>query len=218
METSRKRIIDFIDYQGIKPSVFLEKTGLKKGFIDRSHQNSGASDIFLAKILEVYPEMNPTWLLTGKGEMLIEKNTLNAIELRNEPIDGLIPILSTEVAAGFGSAGFAIEQKDIMAYVNIPMFEGKVDFMVPVRGNSMSPRYNQGDYVACRKISNDTFIQWNEIHVIGTREQGLLLKRIKQGEKGFLLAISDNAEYPVLDIPETEITGLALVLGGICME
>lgn len=49
---------------------FLEKTGLKKGFVDKSHINSSASDIYLSKILESYPEINAEWLLTGKGEML----------------------------------------------------------------------------------------------------------------------------------------------------
>jgi hypothetical protein len=72
LETARKRIIYFIENQRIKPSEFLKKTELKKGFIDKSHQDSGASDITLAKILECYPNLSANWLLTGKGEMLLE--------------------------------------------------------------------------------------------------------------------------------------------------
>lgn len=72
METARKRIIHFIENQRIKPSDFLLKTGLKKGFIDKSHQESGASDIALSKILEHYPNLSAKWLLTGKGEMMLE--------------------------------------------------------------------------------------------------------------------------------------------------
>lgn len=70
MDTARKRILHFIEHQSIKPSDFLKETGLKKGFIDRSHENSGASDIHLSKILEHYPRLSAKWLLTGKGEML----------------------------------------------------------------------------------------------------------------------------------------------------
>lgn len=70
METSRRRIIHFIEEQGIKPKEFLEKTGLSKGFIDRSHQKSGATDIHLSKIIEAYPALNPEWLITGKGPMI----------------------------------------------------------------------------------------------------------------------------------------------------
>ncbi|MDX6191592.1 hypothetical protein SGQ83_19715 [Flavobacterium sp. Fl-318] len=73
MDTSRKRIIYFIENQRIKPSEFLKKTELKKGFIDKSHQDSGASDLFLSKILENYPELSAEWLLTGKGKMIKEE-------------------------------------------------------------------------------------------------------------------------------------------------
>ncbi len=70
MDTARKRIIDFIENQNIRPKDFLLKTGLAKGFVDRSHQKSGISDINLSKILESYPELNAEWLVTGKGNML----------------------------------------------------------------------------------------------------------------------------------------------------
>lgn len=70
MDTARKRIIDFIESQHIRPKDFLQKTGLSKGFVDRSHQKSGVSDIYLSKILDKYPELNAEWLVTGKGNML----------------------------------------------------------------------------------------------------------------------------------------------------
>lgn len=70
MDTARKRIIDFIENQSIRPKDFLLKTGLAKGFVDRSHQKSGISDIYLSKILDSYPELNAEWLVTGKGDML----------------------------------------------------------------------------------------------------------------------------------------------------
>lgn len=70
MDTARKRIIDFIENQHIRPKDFLAKTGLSKGFVDRSHQKSGVSDVYLSKIIESYPKLNAEWLITGKGSML----------------------------------------------------------------------------------------------------------------------------------------------------
>jgi hypothetical protein len=87
LETARKRIFDFIENQGIKPSNFLQKTGLKKGFIDKSHIDSGATDILLSNILDAYPEINAEWLLTGRGPMLkkdINNNDLEIERLRSE--------------------------------------------------------------------------------------------------------------------------------------
>jgi len=79
LDTSRGRILQFIESQGISPKIFLEKTGLKKGFIDRSHVNSSASDIYLSKILEVFPELSAYWLLTGRGSMLRSNKNLKSI-------------------------------------------------------------------------------------------------------------------------------------------
>lgn len=84
MDTARKRIIDFIENQSIRPKDFLLKTGLAKGFVDRSHQKSGISDIYLSKILENYPELNAEWLVTGKGNML-KPNTSDVLEKHTIP-------------------------------------------------------------------------------------------------------------------------------------
>lgn len=70
MATVRERIICFIEKQSIKPEEFLLKTGLGEGFIDRSNQAFGATDVHLYKILGSYPELSPEWLLAGKGSML----------------------------------------------------------------------------------------------------------------------------------------------------
>lgn len=80
MDTARKRIIDFIENQSIRPKDFLLKTGLAKGFVDRSHQKSGITDIYLSKILDSFPELNAEWLVTGKGNMLKTNN----LDLRKE--------------------------------------------------------------------------------------------------------------------------------------
>lgn len=110
METARKRILYFIENQKIKGSDFLEKTNLKKGFLDKSHAESGASDIHLSKILESYSELSAEWLLTGKGQMLKknkneslneEKNTIkeglnSSIELLNKEIENVSNLLASK--------------------------------------------------------------------------------------------------------------------------
>ena len=49
------------------------KTGIKRGFLDTDKLDSSVSDMFLAKIIAVFPELNIEWLLTGEGEMLREE-------------------------------------------------------------------------------------------------------------------------------------------------
>lgn len=131
-----------------------------------------------------------------------------------------IPLVSIAAVAGFGNADFAIQERDVKEYYVIPKFnDRRIDFMIEVCGSSMYPKYNSGDVVACTIIKESKFIQWNKVHVIGTQEQGILVKRIKKGEDDkHLLLVSDNRDYDPFAIGVDEITGIALVVGVIRLE
>ena len=131
-----------------------------------------------------------------------------------------IPLVTATAAAGFGNGHFSIAEEDVKEYYVIPKFRFcKVDFMIEVSGLSMYPHFNPGDVIACTILTDRKFLQWNKCHVIATREQGILVKRLMPSEQdGFLTAVSDNKEYPPFDIPLEEITGIALVVGSVSLE
>jgi hypothetical protein len=57
------------------------------------------------------------------------------------------------------------------------------------------------------------------VYVIGTREQGMLVKRVKESkQKDCITAAADNPKYAPFDIPKDEIIGIALVVGVVRME
>ena len=198
-------------------------------------RNTFDIDIVYAKCVNISPE----WLLTGKGPML--KPTIQEPQVTTQPstptakdrlpeafrcldplhaTQELIPLVTPKVAAGFGSADFVIAKSDVKEYYVIPKWKRqRVDFMIEVTGDSMQPKYNAGDIVGCTIIHNSGFIQWNRPHVIATREQGLLIKRLMPGTTAnSLSAVSENTQYPPFDIPKEEITGIALVIGHVNLE
>lgn len=129
-----------------------------------------------------------------------------------------IPLITLEVAAGFGNDNFSINKEDIQAEYMVPDFRG-IDFMIRVKGDSMVPKFNSGDIVACRIIKDPSYIQWNKPYVIATKDQGLLCKRLIESEKPDCISIvSDNKEYPPFNIPSGEIIAYALVIGTIRLE
>ncbi len=131
-----------------------------------------------------------------------------------------IPLVTETAAAGFGNCDFAIAEQDVKDYYVIPKFRySRVDFMIEVSGLSMHPHFNPGDIIACTILTDRKFLQWNKCHVIATREQGILVKRLMPSkQKNCLPAISDNKDYPPFDIPLDEITGIALVVGSVSLE
>ncbi len=109
---------------------------------------------------------------------------------------------------------------DVKDQYVIPKFKNlNVDFMIEVTGSSMSPKYRSGDVIACTILHERSFIQWNKVHLIGTMEQGLLLKRLRAStSEDCLTAISDHNDYPPFDIPKSDITGIALVIGTVRLD
>ena len=68
------RIIEYIDFKELTKYKFYKKTGLSNGCLDKG-ENLGSDKC--ERIISFYPDINPTWLLTGSGEML--QNTSNLV-------------------------------------------------------------------------------------------------------------------------------------------
>lgn len=218
-----ERLFEYLDFKGIPHTRFEKTIGLSNGYLNTMlKRKADLGEGVLNKIIDNCLDLRTEWLLVGKGKML-----LSDMSIVNEPMPQygndlnkphLIPLLPVEAIAGFGSGDWSITEADIQEKYMVPDFN-HIDFMVTVKGSSMYPKYNSGDIVVCRKIKEKSFIQWNKAYVIATREQGILVKRIKQGENDdHYLMVSDNSEFPPYNVPKSEITGLAIVIGTIRLE
>ncbi|WP_270766864.1 S24 family peptidase [Segatella buccae] len=234
------RIEELSKHEGITIGALEKKIGASKGVLSRAiAKGTDIQAKWIELLVENYPNYSTEWLLTGNGPMLKsvaqEHQTVTQEEISSgaenlpeafrcinpqHPAQDSIPLVTPKVAAGFGTADFAIAESDVKEYYVIPKWRRQhVDFMIEVTGDSMQPKYNAGDIVGCTIIHNSTFIQWNRPHVIATREQGLLVKRLMPGTTPKTIsAVSDNPKYPPFDIPKEEINGIALVIGMVGLE
>jgi len=94
----RERILQVIDYYGLNKNKFYVKTGLSNGFLDK--KGSVGTDK-LEKIMASFPDVDPIWLLTGKGNMFLPNSEtrireyLTSVESKmsvNESIPGEVQI------------------------------------------------------------------------------------------------------------------------------
>lgn len=66
-----ERLKYFIEYLGISTRNFEQKISVSNGLIARFlAKNTTIQSNILSKICDTYPDLNPDWLITGKGEML----------------------------------------------------------------------------------------------------------------------------------------------------
>ncbi|ANQ49588.1 hypothetical protein MY04_4771 [Flammeovirga sp. MY04] len=212
-----ERIKHFIDSQGFTINQFSNSVGASNSYFNKLFKNKGSigSDK-VEKILRTYPFLNVKWLFTGEGEML---NTgVKQLQPNNELNNG-IPLIPINAIAGFGEMDVSITQNDIYDYYNVPDFKG-VDFMIRIKGNSMYPKYNSGDIIACKKINNTNIIQWGEIYVVYVRDLGTMVKRLlpSSESKSSVNFVSDNKDYPPFEVPKNDILSLSIILGFIRVE
>lgn len=209
---AKSNLLKYIEIKGIKKPDFYKKTGLSNGFLDKN-ENISSQNIEI--IISNYPDISIDWLVTGKGEML-KSNDKPVAKQTDNPNEG-IPLIPVEAMAGALTCDTTVLEYECDRYV-VPMFKG-ADFLIPVKGSSMYPKYSSGDIVACQRVDmNNLFFQWNKVYVIDTN-QGALIKRIKPGhDENHILIVSDNEKYDPFELPYSAIHAVALVIGVIRLE
>jgi len=76
-----KRIRDFCEFKNLKQSDLAKKIKSDQQTINNIIKMRYQASINIIKsILEVFPELNPKWLILGEGEMLIENNIIQVSE------------------------------------------------------------------------------------------------------------------------------------------
>ena len=207
----KRNILKFLEYEGISKYKFHKDTGITRGILA---QNNGMSEENTTRFLAYYPEINPEWLLTGKGSMLRE-----APSQSHEYSDSTgIPLIPIDAIADWGEEDIQVMDYETKRYV-VPEFdELKVDFMIRIKGNSMYPSFTNGDLVACKKLPTDTFLQWHKVYVLDTI-QGAMIKRLHPSDKeDHILCVSDNESFKPFDLATKEMYSLAIVVGIIRFE
>ena len=210
--------------EGLAIGTLERQIGASKGVLSRAINNG--TDIqskWLQILVENYPQYSPRWLLTGRGEMLAQTKKQAEIKTpiprayHTDHMNEGIPLIPFEAMAGALTSEQTALDCECERYI-VPMFKG-ADFLIPVRGSSMYPKYSSGDVVACQRVPmTDIFFQWNKVYVIDTR-QGALIKRIKPGrDKEHVLIVSDNEKYDPFELSVRAINAVALVIGVIRLE
>lgn len=220
----------FALHVGISPTVVENVVGTRKG--------KPSFDV-LEKVC-ANANISAEWLLLGKGEMLMdmfeirkpmifhsddtlyENKTQEDAEdkpiarLATSPGEG-IPLLPIDAWAGLFKGEQTVTLAECDHFI-VPAFKN-ADFLIPVRGDSMVPRYYSGDLVACKHLPlSDIFFQWGKVYVLDTN-QGALIKEVRQGSSAHTIKlVSENPKYEPFEIPRECIYNIAIVQGLIRSE
>ena len=225
----KERVLYISENKGITREKFFDDLGITYGnFKGKAKEKALSSDV-LAKIITKYPDINPEWLLTGKGDMLKDEGAIEVIKTPRveiiEPIkvegrslmpkvvvvddrdNDRIPLVSVKAQAGY------LEGYDDSNYIeelptySVPDMRNGTYRMFQVSGFSMYPTLQDGSYVIGKFVENWEWLSDNRVCVVVTERDGVIVKRVtnRAREKGFLYCKSDNRDYKHITVRVEDI-------------
>lgn len=220
------RIRQIIDYKHICVRKFCIEIGVSNGFLDKV-KDVGVEKV--VKILNTYPEINPEWLVTGKGEMLrsdnnkvmqIENNSIQRFKYKTDiPASSVrVPLYNVEAVAGIVEVFDQITNTEPIAYLEIPNLPN-CDGAIYMVGDSMYPLLKSGDIIIYKVLNNLQNILWGEMYLLSLVHDGdafITVKYVKQSNTpNHVTLISYNEHHQPKDFPIDAIKFAGLIKASV---
>lgn len=180
-----------------------------------AYKNSGLKGSEFASKLGISREYLYDLFLTKE----IENKYVNKLQNKLQNTTKSIPLIPIDAVAGYGKGDVSVLSLDVHEHYVVPDFTNKADYLIRISGNSMAPKYYNGDVVAVKKVNELNFVQWGKVYVIDT-DQGAICKRLNQSKiKGNVICVSDNDKnYPPFELPIKQMRSIGIVVGVIRVE
>lgn len=223
-----ERVGQYIERKKISYYAFENSLGASRGSISKAvKEGKSIGSNVLENIMNHYKDINPNWLLTGQGEMLVNSEGI----LHNRNIETFrlksdttiesqhIPLYDIEAAAGLVPLFQDSKAQQPIDHISIPHLP-KCDGAVYVTGDSMYPLLKSGDIVLYKEIHDKkNGIFWGEMYLLSidmSEEEYITVKYIQKAEKeGFVRLVSQNKHHQDKDVELSKIKALALIKASI---
>lgn len=217
--TPSKRFKECRDYLSLTQEQIGEVLGFKQYKIKDIETEKQKVTIEIADFLEKNFSISGWWLLTGKGEMLLNDNDKS---LKNETKSdsnsvNISYFKDTYAAAGAGAINYdkapvvmSFDKDFLKAQLGITVF--KHLHIIHAIGNSMYPTIQTGEMLFVNPFENeDLKIRDKDIYVINT-PNGILVKRIKiHPIKPIYILVSDNPDDEDITLEGDEFSACTII-------
>lgn len=226
----KDRLVHVLEYKGVGKEAFYKKIGMTSASFRGNAKKTPLNSNAIENILSEIPDLNPDWLLTGKGEMLREESSVvtNPLPTLRKTKDALyeaqkIPLFNLEATMGLIPliAENGVDDERIVDYLTIPNLPA-CDGSIYATGDSMYPLLKAGDIVAYKTIPVDvTHIFFGEIYVLSVYIDELTtfktIKFVQPSDMGpeYVKLISHNQHHAPKDVRLSQIAAMALVRASI---
>ena len=209
MSDIQNRLKAYLDSKGLTYKDFEALCGLSNGMAAKisGKMRSTTADRIVEK-----SDLNIDWLLTGNGEMIIER-----VEPELEPeisyTEG-VPYFDEDFMLGFEEImGPANEHPSFL--IRMPGYE-RATLWCNASGHSMEPEISNGDIIALQRVEDFSFLPFGDVYGIITTNGMRTIKRLgRSAREGFYRLIPTNKDYDEQDIPISQIAMVYRVMGAM---
>ena len=204
--TIKERLKEFVGSQRISIREFERRCDLGNSFVNHIGNTIGADK--LERIVQEYPELNRTWLLTGEGTMTMTPS----MEVKVVSQHKGTPIYNMDATCGEVSRPIDFAQESIIGYVDMPNLS-KDAAIIRANGDSMVDKIHDGDWIAVREIEDLESIFYGMIYLVITKEYRMLkyIRKYKEDEDRYVILRSENEAYDDIKMPKNKILRLFIV-------
>lgn len=149
-----------------------------------------------------------------------EKIRILPIVVEEQSDDEHVSLVPVKAAAGY-TAGYA----DAEFIAELPRFSlpfselsnHRTYRVFQIEGDSMLP-IKHGSYIICEYIQNWEQLDWGEPHIVLTRDEGVVFKRLHQASDNLLKLESDNPLFDPYTMPWRNVMEIWQARGYVCFE
>lgn len=198
----KERLKKFIDFLGITPHRFNVTCGLSNSYT--AAMKKGIGDDALKKIATTYPFLNPDWLITGDGEMIIDG--VNNIYTERFEVARKV-INNTRLEADglyvYSLKGNGPFSESPIRNVSMPDAEDG-DLCIVVTDDAMRPKYVPSSLLHIREVKDwKEYLGYGYDFVFVLQDGRRVFRRAEkaEGEKS-ILCCSYNEKYNDEQLPK----------------
>ncbi|SUJ26376.1 Uncharacterised protein [Sphingobacterium spiritivorum] len=220
-----QRLSQYIEDKGISLYAFENTLKVSRGSISKAiKDDKSIGSNVLENILRNFDDINPVWLMTGKGDMYVNSEPSYKPErtflLRTDGKKEIqrIPLYDTQAAASIVNTFNG--KQNIIDYISIPNMP-LCDGALPITGDSMYPLLRSGDIVLYKIIQDiQEGIYWGEMYLVYLNDNGddmTLVKYVQKSDKGeeYIKLVSQNQHHAPKDIKIKKVKAMALIKASI---
>lgn len=196
---------------GLSQQDLAKEIGRKQGSISDIERGRNKVDGIL-ELLRLRFNVNPIWLKEGLGEMFLRKSP----EITEQGMG--VPYFNVDLAE-IEESGLQELNEDPEYYVNFRPFNDCTAYL-PVYGDSMYPKYANGDLIAVKEVTNTDVIFWGEAYLVTTDASSNAMSTLKllyeHSDSSKIILRSSNPNYKGDTVIERKsICALYIVKGKI---